>query len=79
MLLDQAQMLRLTQLQSQPRPPQILDLDRRIEYLLRQAELKANITGRVCQSEIERIVDLKLELEAAYLLWIDGKLPVKPK
>lgn len=55
------------------RPARILILKEEIAGSIRVAELRASISGVVDHTEIERIVSMKLQLDALYADWVEGK------
>ncbi len=67
--------LKLIELARNPyRPPQILELKKKIETETRVAELKASATGHIDEEVVQRIVEMKLELDNLSALWAEGNL-----
>lgn len=74
-LLNQAAVQRATMLaQSSYRPPEIRQLTEAIEGEERAAEVRLAITGEVDAAVIDRIVGMKLQLDALYADWAEGTL-----
>ena len=56
------------------RPKEIIDLKERIEAETRAAELNVSVTKVIDCRRVEKIVKMKLELDALYVDWAQGKL-----
>ncbi|MFZ1626800.1 MAG: hypothetical protein WAT81_03295 [Candidatus Moraniibacteriota bacterium] len=60
--------------ESSYRPPAILKLKEEIEGATRVLELRTSVTGVIDCNEVDRIVGMKLQLNALYADWVEGKL-----
>lgn len=60
--------------ESSYRPLAILNLKEEIEGATRVLELRTSVTGVVDNTEIDRIVGMKLQLDALYVTWVEGGL-----
>lgn len=56
------------------RPKEIIALKDQIDGETRAAEVNASITGCVDMNRINKIVAMKLELDALYGEWAEGKI-----
>lgn len=56
------------------RPREIQELQQKIEGKTRAMELNASVTGNVDLGLIEKIIYMRLELDALYCDWVKGKL-----
>lgn len=59
-------------LASQPRPPQILELQAEIEVATRRAAFRQ---ANGLPADIQAIVQMKLDLDDLYIRWTRGELP----
>lgn len=66
---------RMFELAEKPyRPKEITDLKEQIEAKTRLAEFRFSVNGLIDHELIQEIVKMKLELDALYGDWIDGKI-----
>jgi hypothetical protein len=66
---------RMMGLASSPyRPPQIRILKEQIEGETKALELRESITGDINEEDVQRVVDMRLELDRLYTLWTLGQL-----
>lgn len=56
------------------RPKEIIDLQREIEIEIRIAELHTSAAGSIDMIRVQKIVGMKLRLDALYADWAEGKL-----
>lgn len=74
-MLSQQEIRRMMELAQKPyRPPQIVELKERIEAETRVAQLKTDTTSVVDHEAVQKIVQMKLELDRLYTLWTEGKI-----
>ncbi len=74
-VLSQKASLRAFELaKSSYRPAVIIELTEKIEAKIRVAEFRASFTGLIDQGLVEEIVAMKLELNALYGDWTEGKI-----
>ena len=74
-IIEPATVLRLLELAEGPyRPPQIRDLEERIQGETRALELRATVTNSVNEDEVLKIVKMRLELDQLYAAWAAGEI-----
>lgn len=56
------------------RPKEILELQQEIKGETRAAEIFAAVTGKADPAKIQRIVEMRLELDRLYSKWIAGDI-----
>lgn len=74
-VLSKEAALRLMELSQKPyRPAVIIKLNAQIEAETRIAELRKSITGTLDMEAVQKIVQMKLELDRLFALWAEGKI-----
>ncbi len=73
-LSPEASLKALELAKSQYRPKAIIDLKNEIEGETRAAELALSVENVIGKARIEKIVRMKLQLDALYAAWAEGKI-----
>ena len=67
--------LRALELSSKPyRPKAVIELREQIAAETRAANLNASVTGFIDPERVEKIVQMKLQLDALYCDWVQGRI-----